>query len=149
LLGVAERVVPPSQAPELRAAILSFLEASRLDMLDKEQASREFAHARALADALPEPSRTLMMYVNNRDVAHLGPILAPHLAALGGDPALSPDHAPPPACPVYLPHGIDDNVIPAIESALLARSLRDRGVPVSYLPTPVVTHASRDHSVAF
>ena len=61
-------------------------------MVDKEQASREFARARTLADALPEPSRTLMTYVNNRDVAHLGPILEPHLTALGGDPALSPDH---------------------------------------------------------
>ena len=55
LLGVADRVVPESQAPALRAAILSFLEASRLDMVDKEQASREFAHARTLADTLPEP----------------------------------------------------------------------------------------------
>ena len=144
LLGVADRVVPESQAPALRAAILSFLEASRLDMMDKEQASREFAHARTLADTLPEPSRTLMTYVNNRDVAHLGPILEPHLTALGGDPALSPDHSPAPACPVYLLHGMDDNVIPAIESALLARTLRDRGVNVRFLATPMVTHASVD-----
>ena len=146
LLGVAERVVPESQAPALRAAILSFLEASRLDMVDKEQASREFAHARTLADTLPEPSRTLMTYVNNRDVAHLGPILEPHLTALGGDPALSPDHSPPPTCQVYLLHGMDDNVIPAIESALLARTLRDRGVNVRFLATPMVTHASVEHS---
>jgi dienelactone hydrolase len=146
LLGVADRVVPASQAPALRMAILSFLEASRLDMVDKEQASREFTHARLLADGLPEPSRTLMAYVNNRDVNHLGPILAPHLTALGGDPALSPDHSPPPACPVYLLHGMDDNVIPSIESALLARTLRDRGVTVRFLATPIVTHASVDYS---
>jgi hypothetical protein len=118
--------VPPTQAPDLRAAILSFLEASRLDMVDKAQASREFAHARTLADTLPEPSRTLMTYVNNRDVVHLGPILVPHLTALSGDDALSPDHGVPPACVVYLLHGVDDNVIPAIESALLARTLRER-----------------------
>jgi dienelactone hydrolase len=146
LLGVADRVVPEPQAPALRAAILSFLEASRLDMVDKVQASREFAHAQELAESLPEPSHTLMIYVNTRDVAHLGPILAPHLTALGGDPALSPDHAPPPACTVYLLHGLDDNVIPSIESALLARTLRDRGVPVRFLATPMVTHASVDYS---
>ena len=146
LLGVAERVVPESQAPALRAAILSFLEASRLDMLDKEQASREFARARALASSLPEPSRTLMTYVNDRDVGHLGPILAPHLQVLGGDPALSPDHSAPPAAVVYLLHGMDDNVIPAIESALLARTLRDRGVTVRFLATPLVTHAEVDRN---
>ena len=87
-----------------------------------------------------------MTFVNNRDVAHLGPILEPHLTALGGDPALSPDHSPAPACPVYLLHGMDDNVIPAIESALLARTLRDRGVNVRFLATPMVTHASVEHS---
>jgi dienelactone hydrolase len=146
LLGVADRVVPASQAPALRAAILSFLEGSRLDMLDKAQASQEFARARTLTEALPEPSKTLMAYVNNRDVVHLGPILEPHLTALGGDPALSPDHAPPPACPVYLLHGTDDNVIPAIESELLARTLRRRGVTVRYLPKAVVTHASVNQS---
>ena len=146
LLGVAERVVPESQAPALRAAILSFLEASRLDMMDKEQASREFAHARTLGDTLPEPSKTLMTYVNNRDVIHLGPILEPHLTALGGDPALSPDHSPAPTCQVYLLHGMDDNVIPAIESALLSGTLRDRGVDVRFLATPMVTHASVEHS---
>jgi dienelactone hydrolase len=115
-------------------------------MFDKAQASQEFTRARTLADALPEPSRTLMAYVNNRDVVHLGPILEAHLTALGGDPALSPDHAAPPTCPVYLLHGMDDNVIPAIESELLARTLRNRGVTVRYLSTPVVTHASVNQS---
>jgi dienelactone hydrolase len=148
LLGVADRVVPAAQAQALRTAILSFLEASRLDMVDKEQAAREFARAKTLAGDLPEPSRTLMTYVNNRDVVHLGPILAPHLTALGGDPALSPDHSPPPSCTVYLLHGLDDNVIPAIESALLARSLRDRGTDVRFVATPLVTHASVDHALA-
>jgi dienelactone hydrolase len=148
LLGVADRVVPRTQAPDLRAAILSFLEASRLDMVDKAEASREFARARTLAEALPEPSRTLMTYVNNRDVVHLGPILVPHLAALDGDPALSPDHGLPPSGVVYLLHGVDDNVIPAIESALLARTLHDRGVTVRFLATPLVTHADVDHTIS-
>jgi dienelactone hydrolase len=148
LLGVAGQVVPAAQAPALRAAILSFLEASHLDMVDKAQAAREFGRARTLAGALPEPARTLMTYVNDRDVARLGPILVPHLTALSGDAALSPDRAPPPACRVYLLHGADDNVIPAIESALLARTLRDRGVAVRFLATPLVTHAEVDHSAA-
>ena len=42
-----------------------------------------------------------MDYVNARDVAHLGPILLPHVAALGGDPALSPARSPAPRAPVY------------------------------------------------
>ena len=89
----------------LRQAILTFLEASRLDMVDKAQSAAEFERARVLAAALPEPARTLMRYVNERDVAHLGPILLPHVTALGGDPALSPALSPPPAAPVYLLHG--------------------------------------------
>src|SRR4029077_768341 len=107
----------------LRNAILSYLEASRLDMIDKAKAADEFAHAKQLAATLPEPARTYMDYVNARDVARLGPILLPHLAQLGGDPALSPDRSTPPSAPVYLLHGTDDNVVPAIESTLLARDL--------------------------
>lgn len=146
LLGVAERVVPSEQVQPLRDAILAFLDGSRFDNIDVERAQREFAHARALGAALPEPARTLMEYVNARDVAHLGPILAPHAAALGGDPALSPALASAPAAPVYLLHGTDDNVIPAIESSLLAESLRARGVTVHQLATPLVTHAEVDKS---
>ena len=145
LLGAAAQVVPAEQATPLRQAILSFLEASRLDMVDKPRAATEFARARQLADGLAEPARTLMSYVNNRDVEHLGPILAPHLAAVDGDPSLSPDRSAPPRATVYLLHGIDDNVIPAVESALLAQSLRERGVTVHYLATPLVTHAEVDH----
>lgn len=144
LLGVADRVVPPEQAQPLREAILAFLDGSRFDTVDAARAQREFAHARALEAALPEPARTLMGYVNARDVAHLGPILLPHAAALGGDPALSPALASPPAAPVYLLHGTDDNVIPAIESSLLAESLRARGVAVRQLATPLITHADVD-----
>ena len=85
-----------------------------------------------------------MGYVNARDVAHLGPLLLPHAAVLGGDPALSPAPAPPAAAPVYLLHGADDNVIPAIESSLLADSLRAKGVTVRHLATPLITHAEVD-----
>jgi dienelactone hydrolase len=146
LLGAADLVVPRDQAQPLREAILSYLEASRLDMIDKPKAALEFAHAKALATMLAEPSRTYMGYVNARDVARLGPILLPHLSQLGGDPALSPDRSPPPAAPVYLLHGTDDNVVPAIESTLLARDLQARGVRAYVLLTPLITHAEVDRS---
>ena len=144
LLGVADRVVPVEQVQPLRAAILSFLEASRLDMVDKAKSQAEFAHARVLAAALAEPSKTLMGYVNDRDVSSLGPVLLPHVSALGGDPALSPSRSDAPAAAVYLLHGSDDNVIPAVESVLLARELRDRGVAVHQLVTSLITHADVD-----
>jgi dienelactone hydrolase len=146
LLGAADRVVPADQVPALRAAILSYLEASRLDMVDKAKARIEFDRAMALAAALAEPSRTYMGYVNARDVAHLGPVLLPHVSALGGDPALSPARSPAPTAPVFLLHGTDDNVVPAIESTLLARDLRDRGAEVHVLLTPLITHAEVDRA---
>jgi dienelactone hydrolase len=148
LLGVADRVVPSDQAQPLRDAILAFLHASHVDMVDKAEGQVEFARAKSMAAALPEPARLLMAYVNERDVASLGPILAPHAEALGGDPALSADKSPTPSAPVYLLHGTDDNVIPAVESKLLADSLRARGTRVTQLATPLITHAEVDRSAA-
>jgi dienelactone hydrolase len=149
LLGVAERVVPAEQVAPLRAAILAYLEASHVDMADKAKGQIAFAHARDLAGALAEPARTLMMYVNDRDVARIGPILLPHVSELGGDAALSPSRAAAPAAPVYLLHGTDDNVIPAVESVVLARELRERGVRVHQLATPLITHAEVDRAKTF
>jgi dienelactone hydrolase len=149
LLSAADRVVPAGQVKPLREAILSFLEASRLDMVDKAKALAEFNRAKSLESVLPEPSRTYMGYVNARDVAHLGPILLPHVAELGGDAALSPARSPFPNGPVYLLHGTDDNVVPAIESTLLARDLKARGVPVHVLLTPLITHAEVDKGSTF
>jgi dienelactone hydrolase len=146
LLGAADRVVPSGQVQPLRSAILSYLEASRLDMVDKPRAGVEFARARQLAGSLTDPARTYMNYVNARDVARLGPVLLPHVAGLGGDPALSPARSPFPHAPVYLLHGTDDNVVPAIESTLLARDLSARGVTVHVLMTPLITHAEVDRA---
>jgi fermentation-respiration switch protein FrsA (DUF1100 family) len=146
LLGAADLVVPPEQAPPLREAILSYLEASRLDLVDRPKAALEFAHAKELAKTLAEPARTYMNYVNTRDVARLGPILLPHVGQLGGDPALSPERSDPPSAPVYLLHGTDDNVVPAIESTLLARDLRARDVRVHLLLTSLITHAEVDRT---
>ena len=144
LLGVADRVVPANQVKPLRGAIRTFLEASRLDMVDKARSREEFARARAITADLPEPSRTLMQYVNDRNVAKLGPVLLPHVAELAGDPALSPSQSPSPSAPIYLLHGSEDNVIPAAESTLLAAELRKRGVVVHQLTTPLITHAEVD-----
>jgi len=145
LLGVADRMVPADQIEPLREALLTFLQASHLDMVDKAKSALEFERARELASKLPEPARTYMTWVNTRDVAHLGPALLPHVVALGGDPALSPERNPPPSAPVYLLHGADDNVVPAVESVLLARYLRERGGRVDQLATPLITHAEVDH----
>jgi dienelactone hydrolase len=145
LLGVADKLVPADQVEPLRQGILAFLNASHLDMVDKPRAALEFERARNLSETLPEPARTFMSWVNTRDVARLGPALLPHVAELGSDAALSPARNPPPAAPVYLLHGADDNVIPAVESQLLADDLRARGAHVTQLSTPLITHAEVDH----
>ena len=146
LLGAADHVVPAPEVQPLRQAILSFLEASRLDMVDKTAAAAEFVRARALESGLDEPARTYMDYVNTRDVTRLGPILLPYMADLGGNPALSPARSPLPSAPVYLLHGTDDNVVPAIESTLLARQLERSHHEVHLLLTPLITHAEVDRS---
>jgi dienelactone hydrolase len=146
LLSVADQVVPADQVQPLRTAILTFLEGSRLDMVDKARSAAEFQHAQALAANLPEPARTMMRDVNDRDVGHLGPVLLPHVTKIGDDRMLSPAREATPAAPVYLLHGTDDNVIPAIESSLLADTLRARGVEVHQLATPLITHAEVDRA---
>ena len=42
---------------------------------------------------------------------------------------------------MYLLHGIDDTVIPAVESALNATALRARGADVHLLLSGLITHA--------
>jgi hypothetical protein len=148
LLSVADSVVPAEQAEPLRTAILAFLEGSRLDLVDKARSATEFQRAHTLAAALPEPARTMMRHVNERDVIQLGHQLLPHVTEVGDDRMLSPARDATPAAPVYLLHGSDDNVIPAIESSLLAGTLRDRGVKVHQLATPLITHAEVDRSAA-
>jgi dienelactone hydrolase len=143
LLGTADRLVPADQVAPLRRGILTFLEASHVDMVDKSKAQQLFKRARELAAAMPEPSRTLMGYVNDRNVTALGSRLLPHVEAFGDDPTLSPDRAPAPTAPVFLLHGADDNVIPAEESVLLGDYLRSR-TEVHVLLTPLITHAEVD-----
>jgi dienelactone hydrolase len=146
LLGVAERAVPAPQVAPLRAAVRRFLWASHLDRVDKPQADREFAALRALAGTLPEPSATLLRDVNDRNVADLGPRLLPYIRFYGGAPALSPDRSPMPSAPVFVLHGIDDNVIPEVESEALARDLHGHA-PTRLLLSGLISHAEADQPV--
>jgi dienelactone hydrolase len=143
LLNVAARVVPPEQVEALRAGILTFLRASHFAMHDARRANEIFAEARRMQSEMPEPAATFMKYVNERDVATLGPLLLPHTRAFASDPSLSPERSPAPPTPVYLLHGTDDTIIPAVESVLLARWLEPR-TRVRLLLTPLITHAELD-----
>jgi dienelactone hydrolase len=135
----AELAVPPDQVNPLRDAVAVFLRASTLARVSPDRAEDLFLEARARETQLPEPSRTLLKYVNDREVGALGARLRPYLNRLGQDPSLSPDQSPPPTAPVYLLHGVDDNVIPAAESTLVAEHLR-RATRVRLLLSGYLTH---------
>jgi len=144
LYGLADRVVPSGQVKRLKDGVHRFLLASALDRTDKPAAALEFDALRALARTLPQPSSTLMTYVNDRDVVHLGARLLPFIGSYGGDaPALSPERAPKPEAPVFLLHGLADNVIPADESVHLADELRGH-TPVRILLSALISHAETD-----
>lgn len=143
LINLADQVVPPEQVEALRAAMVTFMSASHLDMYDKAAAAKEFAHARELQTTLPEPAATFMKYVNDRQVKELGAALLPYVEKFGNTPSLSPEMAPVITAPVFLIHGADDSVVPAMESAWLADKLKTR-VPVHLLITPLITHAEVD-----
>ena len=92
-----------------------------------------------------------MRYVNERNTKALGAELLPVLDRIGAEeypPALSAEQSPPPQAPVYLLHGTDDTVIPAVETRLLAQSLRARGTVVHPLLSGLITHAEVDKSAA-
>ena len=69
-----------------------------------------------------------MTHVNNRAVDKLGPILLPAVESVSDATAehtsLSPERATPPAAPVFLLHGAEDNVIPSVETVLLTNYLQ-------------------------
>jgi dienelactone hydrolase len=149
LYGLADRAVPDAQVAPLRDAIETFLFASQLTLVDRQEADETFARARALEATLPQPAATLMRAVNERDVAGMGAVIAPLLAGLPtDDPALSPQFAPPPAAPVYLLHGDGDTVIPTSESQLLGDALREKGVEVQVLLSGLITHAEVNRGAA-
>jgi dienelactone hydrolase len=140
LLNVLDRLVPADQVAPLREAVLTFMDASWLDLTDPEAARRTFDRARAQQAALAEPAATIMTWVNTRDVATAGPRLLPAALLVGSDPALSPERSAPPEAPVFLIHGVSDNVIPPQESLRLRDWLRPH-TRVRLLVTPLITHA--------
>ncbi|RKH58747.1 hypothetical protein [Corallococcus llansteffanensis] len=146
LLSAAERLVPPEQVEPLRKGVRTFLRASHLTLVDGKQAAATFEEARKQEAELPEPAATLLHLVNTRDVAALGTRLLPLVKDFAGDPSLSPERSPAPHAPVYLLHGVDDSVIPAIESTLLARAL-EPFTRVHLRATPLITHAEMDREV--
>ena len=149
LLGIAHRMVPPEQVDALRRGIETFLTASQLTLVDMDEARRTFEESQRLAAMLPEPAATLMNMVNSRDTKGLGARLLPVLEADMRYPdALSPEHSPPPDAPVYLLHGTDDTVIPAVETQLLAQHLGEHDVDVHALLSGLITHAEVDKSAA-
>lgn len=135
----AELAVPPEQVASLRQGIETFLEASALNRREPQKADELFAAARSRQLEMSEPSATLLKYVSDRNVAALGARLAPYLNQLGQDPALSPDRSPVPTAPVYLLHGVDDHVIPSLESTRLAEHLRGK-TRVRHLLSSFLTH---------
>jgi dienelactone hydrolase len=144
LLAIADRVVPAAQAERLREGVRQYLWASALDGgVDKNRAPAEFDRVRQMMRALPEPSATLLRYVVDRDVIHLGARLLPRLGSQGADPALSVSRAPKPTVPVFLLHGMGDNVVPPVESQFLAEDLRGHA-PVRLLLSGLISHAEAD-----
>jgi len=144
LLSIADRVVPAAQVERLRAGVRRYLWASALDGgVDKARAPAEFEAVRAYDRTLPEPSATLLRYVIERDVVHLGARLLPVLGSQGAAPSLSVSKSPKPSAPVFLLHGLEDNVVPAIESEYLAEDLRGHA-PVRLLLSGLISHAEAD-----
>jgi hypothetical protein len=143
LLSLADRIVPPGQVERLRGGVREYLWASALDGgVDKARAPAEFEKVRALAHSLPEPSATLMRYVVDRDVIHLGARLLPLIGSTTPD-SLSVSKSPKPTAPVFLLHGLEDNVVPAVESEYMAADLRGHA-PVRLLLSGLISHAEAD-----
>ena len=147
LIATADRVVPKAQAAPLREAVRRYLLASALDSnVDKAAAAREFDALKQLARTMPEPSATLLRYVNERDVIHLGRRLLPYIGVSAADAALSVSKSPKPSVPVFLLHGTEDNVIPSLESEYLAQDLRGHA-PIRLLLSGLISHAEADRPV--
>ena len=90
-----------------------------------------------------------MSWVNDRDVAQLGPALLPHVAALGRRPrALAASAIHRRRRRSICCTAPTTTSIPAVESELLAADLRARGGRVTQLSTPLITHAEVDHPPA-
>jgi dienelactone hydrolase len=149
LVGGADRIVPPDQVAPLRHGIETFLHASQLTLVDMAQARAVYNQSKAIAATLPEPSATLMKMVNDRNTKALGARLLPFVSDISAyPPSLSPEGSAPPQAPVFLLHGTDDTVIPAVETLLLAQHLEAAHVEVHALLSGLITHAEVDKTAA-
>ena len=149
-LGAVPKLVPAGQAAALEHGILTYLTASLDESPEQLQAKALLASATAERDALAEPARTILREVIARDVTSLGRVLDPLVDDLARDPALSPERSPVTRAPVYAIHGHDDNVIPALETTMLAADLRARGNGRVYaLVSPALSHVGLDADVSF
>jgi hypothetical protein len=136
------RLVPADQARALEHGIRTFLEASLDESPGQPTGGRLLAQARAEAAVLPEPARSILTAVTERDRAALGARIAPLVDELTADPGLSPERSPVPRAPIFLLHGLDDNVIPSSETPLLASYYARQGHhDVRWLLTPIISHA--------
>lgn len=142
-LGVAEELVPGEQVAPFREAVRTFLDASGIAYVHPSDADAGFNRARTLERTLAEPAATLMHYVNTRNVSALGARVLPHIGRFGTDPALSPERSTAPHAPVFLLHGLDDNVVPAVESQRLAQWLNGKTAVHTFF-TRSLGHASLD-----
>lgn len=140
LSSVAERVVPPSQVAPLREWARTFLSAVHLPPEQSDLAQERFSRAAQLAGALDDPAATFVHHVRAADTAALRPHLIEPVREFAMHPSLSPERATPPAAPVYLLHGTEDEVIPPREALHLARYLQPH-THARVLLTPVLTHA--------
>ena len=143
LLNLADRVVPADQVAALSKGIDGFLLASSLAVTDPPRSVPIFEEMKQYQETLPEPSRTYMQYVNDRAVNKLGPVLLPVIEGLKSHPgmaALSAEKATPPSAPIFLLHGVDDSVIPSVETVLLAEHLKGKA-DVTGLLSGLITHA--------
>lgn len=141
-LTLTPRLVPADQVATAEDAIRTFLAASLDDGAGFDHGIPAIARLKDEVPALPEPARTLVRAVVERDVTTTGRLVAPFIDTLASDPAMSPSLAPAPQAPVFLLHGAGDNIIPSTETVLLGENLTQRRhTPVRTLLTPLLTHA--------
>jgi dienelactone hydrolase len=142
LLASLPWLVPADQVPALARAILTYLDASSYAGIDPPRAAALLADTRRQHDALPEPSHRLMTEVIARDARAVGRRMLPFVDDVASLPALSPSRSSATRAPVFLLHGLDDNIIPTSESAFAADYLRAQGNRrVELLLTPIIAHA--------
>lgn len=140
LAGV-RHLVPAAQVASLEQGIVAYLEASADEPPLTAKGIALLDNARALQATMPEPSRSILSEVLNREIDVLGRRLTPWVDELARDPALSPERSPVPHVPVFLLHGRSDNVIPSSEAPALAAYLAAQGnARVTMLRTSAVSH---------